>query len=53
MTDQETPCASDQLTDLKATVVDGIKAVASTMGEAIEEGEKARQAPRHTKQAYA
>ncbi|MGM5000019.1 hypothetical protein AB7813_13900 [Tardiphaga sp. 20_F10_N6_6] len=40
MTDQETPCVSDQWSDLKATVADGVKAVASTIGEAIEEGKK-------------
>lgn len=40
MTDKSTPYASDQLSYLKTTLTDGAQAVASTIGEALEEGKK-------------
>jgi hypothetical protein len=40
MSDQDTPSVTDQLSDLKASVADSVKAATSTIGEAIEEGKK-------------
>lgn len=40
MTNQDTPSVNDQFSELKSTVGDGVKAAASTISEAIEEGRK-------------
>lgn len=40
MTDQDAPSVTDQLSDLQAAVADGVKAAASAIGQAIEEGKK-------------
>jgi hypothetical protein len=37
---QETPSVTDQLSDLKASVAEGVKVAASTIGDAIEDGKK-------------
>jgi hypothetical protein len=37
---QEMPSITDQLSDLKASVAEGVKAAASTIGDAIEDGKK-------------
>lgn len=40
MTDEITPSVTEQLSELKTAVVDGAKAAASTVNEAIEDGRK-------------
>jgi hypothetical protein len=40
MTDELAPSVSDQLSDLKATITDGLKTATSTIGEAVETGKK-------------
>ena len=40
MTDENTPSVTEQLSDIKATVTDGVKSAATTISDAIEEGRK-------------
>jgi hypothetical protein len=40
MTDEDAPSVSDQLSDLKATMTDGLKSATSSIGEAVETGKK-------------
>jgi hypothetical protein len=49
MTDEDAPTASEQLSEIKPTVVDGAKAAATTITDAIEGG-KTPGSPSETRQ---